>query len=94
MFGRASREPPIYYSRAMRSKVYTGRETLFWRDTWLRDKPTPTRKEISTVESYRRVQEYWDMTNGGWIWDQIEGALPFHIEETLHADMEDHDDIC
>ena len=43
-----------------RKKVYSGAETFFWRDVWIRNTPLLDLaiKEIPMVESYNLVKEY------------------------------------
>ena len=46
--------------KGMKSKVYNGKNTLFWRDIWLEDSPLLnfTLKDISLEESYKTVEMY------------------------------------
>ena len=44
----------------VRKNVYNGANTLFWRDSWLGDKPLlhMTTTDLSMAESYKTMKEY------------------------------------
>ena len=46
--------------KCMKSKVYNGKNTLFWRDIWLEDSLLLdlTLKDISVADSYKTVEMY------------------------------------
>ena len=46
--------------QGLKSKVYNGKNTLFWRDIWLEDSPLldSTLKDISLEQSYKTVEMY------------------------------------
>ena len=46
--------------KGMKSKVYNGKNTLFWRDIWLEDYTLfdLTLKDISLEESYKTIEMY------------------------------------
>ena len=54
--------------KGMKSKVYNGKNTLFWRDIWLEDSLLLdlALKDISLEESYKTVEMYW-RGQGGWV---------------------------
>ena len=66
--------------KGMKSKVYNGKNTLFWRDIWLEDSPLLdlTLKDISLEESYKTVEMYWS-GKGGWFWEALQGKVPPQI---------------
>ena len=54
--------------KGMKSKVYNGMNTLFWRDIWLEDFPLHdlTRKDISLEESYKTMEMYWSCSTSNY----------------------------
>ena len=54
--------------KCMKSKVYNGKNTLFWRDIWLEDSPLLdlTLKDIGLEKSYKTVEMHWSGQRG-WV---------------------------
>lgn len=84
MCGRAKAASIL--SKGTRSLVCNGHDTIFWLDVWLGEVPLITLilKDISIVDMYRRVSEYW-LAGHGWNWDMLRGLLPSNIENKLAA---------
>ena len=63
--------------KGMKSKVYNGKNTLFWR---LEDSPLLdlTLKDISLEECYKTVDMYRS-EQGGWVWEALQGKVPPQI---------------
>ena len=50
--------------KGIKVNIYNGRETLFWRDTWLGNTPliSVALREISMVGSFKGVSDYWELS--------------------------------
>ena len=66
--------------KGMKSKVYNGKNTLFYRDKWLENSLLldSTLKDIILEESYKTVEMYWS-GQGGWVWEALQGKPPPQI---------------
>ena len=66
------------------TRIFNGKDTLFWRDKWLGDLPL--------------LNDYW-MPEVGWRWSSLRGMLPSELlskitNVILRQDGEGKDDIC
>ena len=66
------------------SRIFNGKDTLFWRDKWLGDLPL--------------LNDYW-MPQVGWRWSSLRRMLPSKLlskisNVILRQDDEGKDDIC
>ena len=52
--------------RGIKMRIYNGKDTLFWRDTWLNNVPLMDTKlrQIPMVDSYKTVEDYWEPNVG------------------------------
>ena len=75
--GIAAACPLPLMSIFLKAKVYNGKETLFWRNKWLRDSPLlgSALTNISLLESYKFVKDYWNH-GSGWRWNVLHCLLP------------------
>ncbi|XVE66798.1 hypothetical protein DITRI_Ditri08aG0108200 [Diplodiscus trichospermus] len=73
-------------SKGVRSLVGNGRNVLFWLDNWLLGEPLInwTLQDISLVEKYRSVNDYWE-PGIGWKWNELTGSLCEEIISKLSA---------
>ena len=86
--------------KGMKARVSNGKDTLFWRDSWLGDIPLLdiALKDLTLEESYTMVWHYWNEPNG-WNLDSLYGKLPPHILAKLRsilvrANEEGKDNFC
>ena len=73
-------------NKGLKAKVYNGKETLFWRDKWLRDSPllgSPL-TNISLSEPYKCVKDYWNH-GSDWRWNVLHGLLPHQYLRRLNT---------
>ena len=82
------------------TRIFNGKDTMFWRDKWLADLPLLNHalKTPSLLESYRTVNDYW-MPRVRWRWNSLRGMLPSEMlrkisNVILRQDGEGKDDIC
>lgn len=72
--------------KGIKKVVINGKDTLFWLDTWLDEKPLKesATEMISLPELYQPVASYWD-ADMGWKWQHLEHLLPTTCLEKLAA---------
>lgn len=72
----------------MRHLVGNGRNTSSWLDNWLDENPliTQIRHEISLVDMYKPVSEYWTRA-GTWKWNEVSELLPTRTRDKLGASI-------
>ena len=71
-------------SRGAKVSLYSGHDTLFWRDVWCGNEPllNLALHEVPTIAFFRKVCEYWNPTRG-WKWDELGGLLPPNMVNIL-----------
>ena len=52
--------------KKIKVNAYNGKYTMFWRDKWLEDRPLldDTLWDIPESESYKTIQDYWEVARG------------------------------
>ena len=86
--------------KGIQTRVYNGKDTLFWRDRWVGNSPllNTAISNPSLPDSYRCVEDYWK-PGLGWMWNSLHGFLPSHTLRRLstmliRSDDEGKDSMC